>query len=152
MRPAVATRRRWRAWVCLSLALLAPSAAQAATIYLCKAYSGGTFWADVHCNRHQAHIERMFSVPDGMPFDQKVALGQQALAALRRPAEPQAPSIAAGIHGSPVPGSERECEALLERIKALDSMRHEVRPAIPREQIAQRKHWAQARRSQLRCR
>lgn len=31
--------------------------AQAGTIYLCKAYSGGTFWAKAHCNQHSALIE-----------------------------------------------------------------------------------------------
>ncbi|MBK5207169.1 MAG: hypothetical protein JJD98_17760 [Polaromonas sp.] len=51
--------------------------AQAGSIYLCQAYSGGTFWAKPHCNQHSALIESIVSVPDNLPFDQQVALAEQ---------------------------------------------------------------------------
>jgi len=53
------------------------------TIYLCKAYSGGTFWSSAHCNTQQALIDRMATVPSEMPFDQQVQIaeGQRASAA-----------------------------------------------------------------------
>lgn len=60
----------------LALALL-PFGSQAATIYLCKAYSGGTVWAQAHCGTHNALIESIVSVPDNMPFKQQVALAEQ---------------------------------------------------------------------------
>lgn len=54
------------------LLILCVPNAQADTIYLCKAYNGSTFWAKAHCNQHNALIERIVSVPDGMPFEQQV--------------------------------------------------------------------------------
>ena len=42
------------------------------TIYRCKSYSGAVFWAQSHCSQHKAVIERIASVPVGMPFQQQV--------------------------------------------------------------------------------
>ncbi|QDL37664.1 hypothetical protein [Rhodoferax sediminis] len=56
--------------------LLLSAAAQADTIYLCKAYNDSTFWAKAHCNQHQAFVERIVSVPDGMSFEQQVNLAK----------------------------------------------------------------------------
>ena len=52
--------------------------AHAGTIYLCKAYSGGTFWAQAHCGKHSALIESIVSVPDNTPFKQQVALASSS--------------------------------------------------------------------------
>ncbi len=73
----------------LLLALLVPVAAQAGTIYFCKAYNGSTFWAQSHCHEHKALIERIVSVPDGMPFQQQVdgAMGNVNAAAARQQTE-----------------------------------------------------------------
>ena len=54
-----------------------------ATIYLCKAYNGGTFWSSSHCNQHRALIDRMVSVPSTLPFDQQVALAENEANAMR---------------------------------------------------------------------
>ncbi|MDR6536975.1 hypothetical protein [Variovorax soli] len=51
--------------------------AQAATIYLCRAYNGSTFWASAHCNQYNALIERIENVADGIPWDQQVQQAQQ---------------------------------------------------------------------------
>ncbi|MEO7128944.1 MAG: hypothetical protein ABI040_08810 [Rhodoferax sp.] len=53
------------------------------TIYLCKAYSGGSFWSSSHCNLHSALIDRMVSVPSTLPFDQQVALAESEANAMR---------------------------------------------------------------------
>jgi hypothetical protein len=42
------------------------------TIYRCKSYSGGLFWSDTHCSKHNALIDRIASVPVGMAFQQQV--------------------------------------------------------------------------------
>jgi hypothetical protein len=41
-------------------------------IYRCKSYSGAVFWAQSHCSQHSALIDRIASVPVGMPFQQQV--------------------------------------------------------------------------------
>jgi hypothetical protein len=59
-------------------ALLAGSA-HAGTIYLCRAYNGSTFWAQAHCSKHNALIERIESVAD-VPWDQQVQQAEQGKA------------------------------------------------------------------------
>ena len=66
--------KRWS----LLLLCVAPWLAQADTIYLCKAYSGGMFWSSVPCSQKQATVDRMVSMPNDIPWDQKVALGEAA--------------------------------------------------------------------------
>lgn len=67
---------------------LLPVVSLAGTIYQCKSYGGGIFWAAAHCNTHNALIERIASVPDGLPFNQQVQIAQgqaSAAAALQKP-------------------------------------------------------------------
>ena len=42
------------------------------TIYRCKSYSGAVFWSAAHCSQHKALIDRIASVPVGMPFTQQI--------------------------------------------------------------------------------
>lgn len=49
--------------------------ADAATLYLCKAYNGSTFWAQGHCSQRNALIERIESAAD-VPFEQQVQQAQ----------------------------------------------------------------------------
>lgn len=61
-------------------ALSAPLTSEAATLYLCKGYSGGMFWSSVTCSQKSATIDRMVTVPDDMPWDQQVQYGEQVKA------------------------------------------------------------------------
>lgn len=71
----------------LAFALAMAGSAQAATIYLCKAYNGSMFWAQAHCNQHNAFIERMERVADGIPWDQQVQQAENGKAARARQAQ-----------------------------------------------------------------
>ena len=52
-----------------------PAAAPATrTVYLCKAYSGGTFWSSAHCQTHSAWVDRMATVPAHLSWDQQLDL------------------------------------------------------------------------------
>ena len=53
---------------------LASALAAADTVYLCKSYGGGLFWSNTHCRQHNALIDRMESVPSGLPFNQQVEI------------------------------------------------------------------------------
>lgn len=69
------------AWALLGWALLCHGAAQAeqpGQIYRCRAYGGGQFWSDRHCQQHGALIERIESVPAGMSFERQVKVAEQA--------------------------------------------------------------------------
>lgn len=62
---------------CLLPGLLATSAFSA-TLYQCRAYSGGSFWSEQPCDSRQAAIESRHTVPDGLPFKEQVRLVEQA--------------------------------------------------------------------------
>lgn len=75
----------------LLFALALSSHCYAATIYMCKAYNGSTFWSSATCSKHNALIDRIETVAD-VPWDQQV---QQAEAnkARREGRVQQAPQI-----------------------------------------------------------
>lgn len=60
--------------------------ASSATIYLCKSYNGSTFWAQAHCGKHNALIERIENVAD-VPWDQQVQQAEQRKAARTQQAQ-----------------------------------------------------------------
>lgn len=124
--------------------------AQARTIYLCKAYSGGSFWASNHCNQHSALIERTASVPDSLPFDQQVALASQ-----QRDAAAQA-NIANTTTTSTVTSQswlerQTECKALDAKIKNYDSMARQPQSGQMQDWISAQRKAARDRQFQLRC-
>lgn len=49
------------------------------TIYRCRAYNGESFWANGHCQKHQALVDGIYTVPANMPFQQQVDLAQRGL-------------------------------------------------------------------------
>lgn len=59
--------------------IFATNSSAAATIYQCRAYNGESFWASNHCQKHQALVEGIHSVPDNMPFQQQVDLAQRGV-------------------------------------------------------------------------
>lgn len=124
--------------------------AQAGTIYLCKAYSGGFFWASKHCNQHSALIERIANVPDSLPFDQQVALASQ-----QRDAAAQAnrthTTTSQNITNQSSLNRQTECEALNAKIKNYDSMARQPQSGQMQDWIAAQRKAARDRQFQLRC-
>lgn len=135
------------------MALLCPVAVNAAPLYLCKSYGSGTFWSNTHCGTQQATIERIVSVPDGMPFEMQVQLGDQAVREAARVAAlaQQAP---AQNSAQPTKSERRhdECRTLDERIARLDSLARQPQSASTQDRIAERRRQARDRQFQLRCR
>ncbi len=52
-------------------------AEQPGQIYRCRAYGGGQFWSEVHCQQQGALVERIESVPAGMSFERQVKVAEQ---------------------------------------------------------------------------
>ena len=102
----------------LFLALL-PLSYEGASRYLCKAYSGGTFWSQAHCGVHNALIESIVSVPDSLPFDQQVRLGEQ-----HRQQSSASTNTTTNILVQQAPGPDRttQCRNLENRVNQLDAM------------------------------
>ena len=118
------------------------------TIYLCKAYSGGTFWSQVHCGQQQALIDSIASVPAGIPFDQQVVLAQQH----RRELAQTVYAAPAPMHGSQAAVSNKgECQALDRRVDELDAMARQPQSPGTQDWIAGERRKARDRQFAIRC-
>jgi len=136
-------------WI-LCLASMLAISAHAGSLYLCKAYGGGTFWAGSHCNQHNALIERIVSVPDGLPFDQQVQMGEQERAR-------QSGGAAQTMVVNPSSQNQHaelqaECKTLDAQIANYDSMARQPQSAQTQDWIAERRKKARDRQFAIRCR
>jgi hypothetical protein len=133
----------------LVLLCLMPWYSHAATIYLCKTYSGGTFWSSAHCGRHNALVDRTVSVPDSLPFDQQVQLGEQDRAkgaALVAPAP-----VLVQQQQQPQVDKQPECRALSAKIANIDTTARQPQTGQMQDWLTQEKRKARDRQFQLRC-
>lgn len=128
-------------------ALLLPVAAHSGTIYLCKGYDGGTFWAQAHCNQHKAIIDRIVSVPDNMPFQQQVEVAQQRVASSRELTQQMPPQPTVNRQSQ----VNAECKALDERVTQLDAMARQPQSGQMQDWIRGERKTARDRQFALRC-
>lgn len=135
-----------------AMIVLAPTGASATSLYLCKAYGGGSFWSSAPCSTQQATIERIVSVPDDMPFEQQVQLGNQAVAEGVRLATPPQPPTRAAAQEDARAQAPDECKLLDERIQRLDSMARQPQSGATQDWISEHRRAARSRQFQLRCR
>lgn len=134
-------------WI-LALACLLPASSWAGSIYLCKAYSGGTFWSSAHCGQHNALIDRIVSVPDSLPWDQQVQLAEQDRA--QRAAATTTSNMTA-IAQPAQPPKQTECAALSTQAGQFDSMARQPQSGQMQDWIRAEKRKVTDRQSQLRC-
>lgn len=123
--------------------LIAPLAAPSAvisdartTIYLCKGYSGGTFWSDRTCRTQRATIDRMMTVPARLPFDQQVAIARgEAREAARLYETPQPVSAAAIELAEPARNRPSICAIYDQQVRELEAEARRPLPASRQDQI-----------------
>lgn len=127
------------------LLLLPMAAAHSGSIYLCKAYNGGTFWAQAHCNQHNALIESIVSVPDGIPWDQQVALAEQQRNGNRQPQHHGVSEV--NLHAA----RQSECTSLDARVTHLDAMARQPQGAQTHDWIRSERKRARDRQFEIRC-
>lgn len=97
------------------LSLLLGSSVQAATIYLCEGYSGGTFFTNGVCSQQKAMAKQMFNVPDSMTFQQQVDMANQQMGQSQQQATQQRQAINNAPDG-------KSCPQLVNERKALDQL------------------------------
>ena len=129
------------------LLALSPFLAHSGSIYLCKAYSGGTFWANTHCNQHSALIDRIVSVPDSLPFDQQVNLAEQQRQSANR-TNTITNTVTTTSSG---PAREVECKALDAQIKQFDAMARQPQSGQMQDWITVQKRKARDRQFSIKC-
>jgi hypothetical protein len=117
------------------------------TLFHCKAYNGGTFWARSHCNQHKALVDRMVNVPGSLPFDQqvKMAEGIRLAAASTEPGQRSVSNRAAA------PSNKNACMELENRIADLDSAARQPQTAESQDQLREQRKQARDRQFALRC-
>lgn len=127
---------------------LLPLWAHSGSIYLCRAYSGGTFWAQAHCNQHSALIERIVSVPDSMPFDQQVKLAEQQRAPMN---STNTVTRTTTINDSSATNHISECKVLDEQVTQFDAMARQPQSGQMQDWITAQKKKARDRQFQIHC-
>ena len=123
--------------------LIAPRAAPSdfisnarTTIYLCKGYSGGSFWSDRTCGTQRATIDRMTSVPAWLPFDQQVAIARGEAREAATLYESQMPVSAAAIEpAEPIRNQPSICAIYDQQVRDLDAEARRPLPAFRQDQI-----------------
>lgn len=139
--------RFMRSGLMFACVLLLPFVGNSATLYHCKNHSGGTFWASAHCSKHNALIDRTVTVPDNMPFEQQVQIGDKvradAEALYAPPAQVQQP-----VSQQP----EVNCAAISQEIASLDAMARQPQSAGTQDWIAQRRKTLRDTQFRNRCR
>lgn len=132
----------------ICLVSLFPLWSDAGSLYLCRAYGGGTFWAQAHCNQHNALIERIISVPDTLPFDQQVKLAEQQ----RQPTtSTNTVTNTTVFSNSPVVSHVAECKALDAQITNYDSMARQPQSGQMQDWITAEKKKARDQQFRIRC-
>lgn len=132
----------------ICLVALFPLCANSGSLYLCRAYSGGTFWAQAHCNQHSALIERIVSVPDSLPFDQQVNLAEQQRAPV---SSTTTVTRTTTINNSSATNRLAECKALEAQITQLDAQARQPQSGQMQDWIAAQKKKARDRQFHIPC-
>ena len=138
--------------------LLLSSAAEAGTIYLCRAYSGGDFWSSVHCSQKQSLFLRSFGVPDDMPFNQQVELGRQGLASIQRhgaandrQSSSSSSTTQSTTRSTTTYQASSECPQLDKTIRNLDAMARQPLSGARQDQIRAARNTIRSRQFKLDC-
>nr|WP_315224478.1 hypothetical protein [uncultured Albidiferax sp.] len=123
-------------------------AAGTTTLYLCQSYGGGQFWALEHCSQRSALVERMESVPAGMPFDQQVELAQGQRA---RSAAVAAPPVQAPRMEPTAPSQASQCASLDGYIRYLDQLARAGGNGQTMDWIANERKQSRDQQFRIRC-
>jgi hypothetical protein len=139
-------------WAGGALACAVGLQAAAGTVYLCRALAGGDYWSSSPCDARQGIGIRNYAVPDGMTFEQQVAMAQQQQAASRSPGHeqhsgtPRTPQRA-----TPRADKAATCDALNEEIGQVDALARQGQSAQGQENLRQRRERLRTRQFRLGC-
>ncbi|WP_157008409.1 hypothetical protein [Xenophilus azovorans] len=125
-------------------------AAGAAQVYLCVSNSGGRFWSSNHCRERGALIERIESVPAGLPWDQQVQIADQQTRqgyAVQRQVMSQRGASTPGATG----GDPSRCAHFNEQVAYYDRMARQPHSGVSQSWIAERRKEVRDAQFRARC-
>lgn len=117
------------------------------TLFHCKAYSGGTFWANTHCNQHKALVDRMVSVPGNLPFEQQVQMAEGH----RSTAAAAVSSRTVVINNATTTSKAAQCDAMDDQIDHFDAMARQPQSAQMQDWIREQRKTTRDRQFALHC-
>lgn len=117
------------------------------TLFHCKAYNGGSFWARSHCNQHKALVYRMVNVPGSLPFDQQVKMAE----GIRRAATSTSQGKRSVSNLAATPSKKDACKRLEDWISDLDSKARQPQTAKYQDQLREQRKQARDEQFSLRC-
>jgi hypothetical protein len=143
----------------LGLLSLLPVVPQAASLYLCKAYSGGSFWSAQPCQGQQALVDRIVTVPDGLTFKEQVRLGEQARTEADRLRQGETGGGKTGpqarhklVHHADQPRKKQAgCATFEAKLDKLDAQARQAQTAKAQDKIAAQKRRLREQQSELHC-
>jgi hypothetical protein len=138
----------YKYFAAITIVAVAHGSTQAATLYHCKNYSGGTFWSSAPCSTHNALIDRLVSVPDNMPFAQQVEIGNRVRAEAQALVEQQVQVQQQPAQQQP----DVNCAAISQEIASLDALARQPQSAGTQDNIAQRRKSLRDIQFRNRCR
>lgn len=109
-----------------------------AQVFLCVSNSGGRFWSSEHCRERGAQIDRIESVPAGLPWDQQVQIADQQTRrgyAIQRQNMAQRGGATAGTTGS----DPSRCAHFNQQVEQYDRMARQPQTSSSQAWIAERR-------------
>jgi hypothetical protein len=131
------------------LIALASTSANAASIYLCRSYGGGSFWSSAQCSKSNALMERIVTVPDNMPFEQQVQIGEQTHSEARRLSKSSRNTV---VITNSDQHTENECASINARIQQLDSLARLPQSGQTQDRISEERKQLRDRQFRIPCR
>lgn len=113
-------------------------AAGSAQVFLCMSNSGGRFWSSEHCRERGAQIDRIESVPAGLPWDQQVQIADQQARqgyAIQRQNMTQRGGATAGSTGS----DPSRCTYFNQQVEYYDRLARQPQSSSSQAWIAERR-------------
>ncbi|KQW64259.1 hypothetical protein [Variovorax sp. Root411] len=126
--------------------------AGASQVFLCVGNSGGRFWSPSHCRERSALVERIESVPAGLPWEQQVQIADQQARqgyAVQQQAMQQRASSAPGVTGAS--GDTSSCAYFNQQVEYYDRLARQPQSGASQGWIAEQRKAVRDQQFRARC-
>lgn len=152
----LSTRTCARGLFLACLASLTALPAQADQLYRCRAYGGGLFWSQTHCQQHGALIDRIESVPSGLSADRQIRVAEQGIkqserTASRADAMTRVEQKALQREARARERQQARCDKLQAELELQYSRSRQKLTALQQQRVSERQQRLREQRDQVGC-